>query len=170
MTRFAQVRRIASAVRRAPAALRGHAREILHGVIHLWWIFVIVVPLTALGMWIAINYASDQSSKHTEKKFDQALIVVDRKFHQAIQISDAKHRQALHAQAVLFAYSINKSTCVLRTIATQQIDRLEATKLGNYKAAEKFWVQIIDNQVPIPAGFNCKSLPKKPPSPVAPSP
>lgn len=150
--------------------LKRNAREIRKGIVHLWWVFVIVMPLTGLGMWIAINYATDQSNARIEKKFEQANARTEAKFRQALAISDAKHRQALHAQAVLFAYSINKSTCVLRTIATQQIDRLEATKLGNYKAAEKFWVQIIDNQVPIPAGFNCKSLPKKPPSPVAPSP
>lgn len=116
------------------------------------WILTMVVPLLAVGIWFAINYATDQSNTRIEKKF-----------RQAIQISDDKHRQALHAQSVLFAYSINKSVCILRTIATQQVARLETTKATGYKQAEAFWLNILDNQVPIPSDFDCKKLPKHPP-------
>lgn len=124
------------------------------------WVLVMVVPIVGIALWFAIDHANAQKDRATE----QANARIEKKFRQALAISDAKHRQALHAQSVLFAYSINKSTCVLRTIAQQQISRLETTKTTGYKQAEVFWQQIIANQVPIPAGFNCASLPAKPPT------
>lgn len=135
--------------------LRRRRREIVDGVTRLWWIFVIVGPLCFLVGWLAIDHANANQAR--------ALKASDQKFRQAVKISDDKHQQALHSQAVLFAYSINKSVCVLRVIATQQIARLETTKPQGYKDAEGFWLRVVDNQVPIPASLDCSTLPKKPP-------
>lgn len=126
-----------------------------------FWVLVIVVPLVTLGLWIAISHANASQDRATRA----ANAKIERKFQQAIRISDDKHRQALHSQAILFSYSINKTACLLIGIAHQQISRLEKTKTVGYKQAEKFWQHILENQVPIPASFDCSTLPKTPPKP-----
>lgn len=124
-----------------------------------FWVIVIVIPIVVFACGAVIKW-TNASQDRQQAQFRQQL---EAKFQQSIRISDDKHQQALHAQAVLFAYSINKSTCVLRVIAKQQIARLEATKTTGYKNAEGFWARILENQVPIPADFDCSTLPKKPP-------
>lgn len=63
----------------------------------------------------------------------------------------------------LYRFSINHEACLLRTIATAQINRLELTKSKGYIDAESFWITIRDNQFTIPFDLNCKTLPNKPP-------
>lgn len=140
--------------------LHEHAREIRQGVQRLWWIFVIVVPLTGLGLFIAIDHANTIQARQQERsnqQFRQSQILANRKFQQALRISSQQQ-----------AYSINKSVCVLRTIANAQIGRLELTKTTGYKQAEVFWKNIRDNQVPVPSTFNCASLPAHPPKAATP--
>lgn len=119
------------------------------------WVLIIVVPIVAVALWFAIdhtNAAQDRQQARANQQFRKAQIEANRKFQQAIRIS-AKQQ----------AYSINKSVCVLRVIAQQQIQRLETTKATGYKQAEAFWKNILDNQVPVPSTFNCKTLAKTPP-------
>lgn len=149
-------------------ALREHAREIRDGVIHLWWVFVIVLPLTGFGLWLAVDHANANQARALHRsnlQFQKALIVTDSKFHQALSI-----------QTALFAYSTNKSVCTLRPFLTAaRIARLAAVKTAtdgkdrklNQDAANTY-KRLIDGQVTVPADFNCKTLPKKPPSPVVP--
>lgn len=135
--------------------IASHAREILDGLRRLWWVFVIVLPLTGLGLFIAIDHTNAVQARQQERsnqQFRKAQLDANRKFQDALRISSQQQ-----------AYSINKSVCVLRTIANAQIGRLELTKSTGYKQAEAFWKNIRDNQVPVPSTFNCASLPTHPP-------
>ena len=97
----------------------------------------------------------------------------------ALRQVDANRKHSDRQNAALLArlqdaletatYSTNKSVCVLRTVATQSIHRLEITKPKGYQAAEKFWANLRDNQVPIPVDLNCATLPKKPPHAAVPA-
>lgn len=98
----------------------------------------------------------EAARRHDDARALRDRLLAERKFQQAVRIST---RQT--------AYSVNKSVCLLRLISEQQISRLETTKPAGYKAAEKFWVQIRDNQIPIPPTFDCRKLPSKPPKAVA---
>lgn len=120
-----------------------------------FWVLVMVLPIVSLALYLAIDHANANQARalsRSNQQFRKAQIEANRKFQQAIRIS-----------AKQSAYSINKSVCVLRTIAKAQIGRLEITKTKGYKQAEGFWLTILDNQVPVPSTFNCKSLPKHPP-------
>lgn len=129
---------------------RGNAFALSSG-----WTLVLVVPIIAVALGIALvhtNAVQDRQQARSNQQFRKAQIEANRKFQDATRLSA---RQS--------AYSINKSVCVLRTIAKAQIGRLELTKTKGYKEAEGFWLTILDNQVPVPSTFNCKSLPKHPP-------
>lgn len=82
------------------------------------------------------------------------------------QLADRKFQQAVRISTRQTAYSVNKSVCLLRLISQQQIKRLETTKPAGYKAAEAFWAQIRDNQIPVPPSLDCSKLPSKPPQAV----
>lgn len=127
--------------------------------------FVTYFPVTmiCLAFALLVGGAAFYYVQRTSDRLDANRQRSDRQNAKALILTDRKFRQALRAQAVLFSYSINKSTCVLRVIAAQQIARLETTKTTGYKDAEKFWQNIIDNQVPVPANFDCSTLPKHPP-------
>lgn len=145
--------------------IRNHARDIKDAVKHLWWVFVIVMPLNAYGTWIAVDHANanqNRAQAHSNAQFRRSLIVTDRKF-----------REALHVQARLFAYSTNKSVCTLRPfLQAARAARLAAVKNAtnekdralNEKAASTY-KRLIDSQVTVPSTFNCASLPKNPPKP-----
>lgn len=121
------------------------------------------VTMICLAFALVVGGAAFYYVQRTSDRLDANRQRSDRQNAKALIVTDRKFRQALHAQAVLFSYSINKSTCVLRVIATQQIARLETVKTEGYRQAEVFWKNILENQVPIPADFDCASLPKNPP-------
>lgn len=129
------------------------------------WVLVMVIPLCVLVLWIAIDHANagrDRLQDHANQQFRQALILTDRKFQQALRI-----------QAALFAYSTNKSVCGFRGLVKPQLRRAverrsqyptltKAARALNENAITTTHA-FLDSQVTIPSGFDCKTLPKRPP-------
>lgn len=165
----ARARRALAAAARPVALVRSHACEIRDGVIHLWWIFVIVMPLCGLALWLAVDHAN-ANQKRDNRRNDARL---EAKFEQLIAISDTKHRDSLHSQSILFAYSINKSVCGLRGFAQPQLDRairrreiyptLTPAERALNENAIKTGSRFLATQVTVPSNFRCSTLPKKPP-------
>lgn len=133
-------------------------KQILGVTIRTWWTLVIACAVSSLGTWAAIDHSNAQT---------------ERKFRQAIRISDDKHRQALHAQAVLFAYSINKTACGFRRLGDQAIKRAQAALddprssdrvKGSARLTIKQTRAFLDTTITTaPADFDCKTLTKHPP-------
>lgn len=143
--------------------LKRNAREIKQGVIHLWWVFVIVAPLCGLGLWLAIDHANANQTRalaRSNQQFRKAQILANHKFQQALRISTAQN-----------AYSINKSVCTLRPfleaalkarLAAVRDATNQADKKLNQQAADTY-TRLLTGEVTVPAGFPCATLPKTPP-------
>lgn len=116
-------------------------------------VLIIVIPLVSFGTWLAIDHAN--ANQERQARHQRAL-------------TEQRFREGLKLLRQTTAYSVNKSVCVLQTISEAQIGRLNLTKPKGYVEAIRFWQQIIDNQVPIPADFDCKDLNKLQPPPPAP--
>lgn len=139
------------------AFLHAHAREIGDGIRRLWWIFVIVMPISGLALWIAIDH-SNANQDRQQAQFRQSL---EDKFNQALSISS---RQT--------AYSINKSACGFRGFVVPTLKSYEAAAKDptlSESARKRNDLRIrrahefLDSQVTVPPDFDCKTLPKKPP-------
>lgn len=143
---------------------RRHAREIIRGVVHLWWVFVIVLPLTGFGLWLAVDHANANQARalsHANQQFHQSQILANRKFQQAIRIA-----------TVQASYSINKSVCGFRGFVQPTLKSYEAaakdpTLTASARARNDKRIQttkrFLESQVTVPADFDCADLPKNPP-------
>lgn len=127
---------------------------------------VLALCLFAYGWWQqgqrdADRRAFERTTKLQAQKLastQRTAITAQRRAEEARHLSDAR-----------FAFSFNKLACTLRTVADQSINRLEQTKTPGYKEAERFWIKLRDNNVPIPdKPATCKSLPDHPPPDTAP--
>lgn len=157
--------------------LRRHARDIKDGVIHLWWVFVIVVPLCGFVLFVAIDYANTKATRQerqTNVKFRQAVLVTNEKFRQALIISNRKFQQAILISTQQSAYAQNKSACGFRELVKKTRQRATATladpkALPQAKAAARQSLadirQFLETQVTVPSTFDCDLLPTSPPQP-----
>lgn len=111
MTR--RILRSLGAVRGFPGYLRRHMGEIWQGVIHLWWIFVIVMPLCGLVLYIGIDYTNTKWARQQErsnKQFRKSQIESNQKFQDAQRLSTKQT-----------AYVINRLTCQTRVFIDKGI-------------------------------------------------
>lgn len=141
-------------------------QRLFHGHQKAWSYFKVALIgiACALVTTFANNERTDQRVNELARKEAVKRIVAIRAADKKIQ--DAKElAQRLAIQQS--RYSNNKLVCVLRTISSAQIERLEFTKSKGYKEAESFWKQILDNAIPIPnTPSTCATLPARPPAPV----
>lgn len=127
---------------------------------------IIALCLLAYG-W----YQQDQrdADRKANERRQAALIVKLQSTQRAAAEAQRAAEQARRLSDARFAFSFNKLACTLRTVAEQSIHRLEANKPAGYQAAEKFWIDLRDNNVPVPdKPATCTSLPDHPPPDTAP--
>lgn len=137
--------------------------------IRTWWTLVIACSVSSLGTWAAIDHSNanrDRQQAQSNAQFRQATILSNRKFQQAIRISSRES-----------SYSLNKIVCGFRGFIGPTLKSYEAAakdptlsnsaRLRNDKRIRTTRAYL-DTLVAVPADFDCKTLPKKPPSPVAP--
>lgn len=139
-------------------------RHIVGVTIRTWWTLVIVVSVSSIGTWAAIDHANanDQRNRErTNQQFRHSILLGQRKFQQAIRISTAQA-----------AYSVNKSVCGFRQFTAPVLKSYEqAAKdptLGDSARARneqriQTTLAFLDSQITVPPDFKCSSLPKKPP-------
>lgn len=136
------------------------------------WISGIATVLIAMIVGLIYLGIALQGIRHTQAdirdaqtQIEQNRKLSDEQRAEALRVTDRKFRDALRASTLQSNYSINKSTCLLRTVATQQFTRIEKLKQPGWQQASEFWHNIKDGQVPIPITLNCSKLPKHPPKP-----
>lgn len=140
------------------------SRRLAGVTIRTWWTLVICVAVSSIATWFAIDHANANDRRAQTKanlQFQHALIVSNRKFQQALRVSTAQS-----------AYAQNKAACGFRKLTHDSIIRARkvladptATRASRISAHAAI-VQarsFLENQITVPPGFDCATLPKKPP-------
>lgn len=129
------------------------------------WVLVIVAPLCVLALWFAIDHSNANQQRalnHSNSQFRAAQILATRRFQEAVLLSTKQTNYANNRRVCGWRTFINP---ILKSYKDAAKDpTLSASARARNDKRIKTTQQFLDNQITIPPVFDCKTLPKKPPT------